>query len=138
MTPRLPDVQGSLAGLPRNFLRPCLLLLLHAGACHGYELMERLPGLGFPRPDAGGLYRTLRAMEREGFVHSWWETSDAGPARRTYELTDEGVDWLHAWAGVIREAQRTMDRFLSGYEDALGEGPSARSRPTRDLNGDRS
>jgi poly-beta-hydroxybutyrate-responsive repressor len=104
------------AGLPRNFLRPCLLLLLSEHAAHGYDLLEQLADLGLEQADPGGLYRTLRAMEQEGLVSSVWEPSESGPARRNYALTDEGHDWLHAWAGSLREVRRTLTRYLDRYE----------------------
>lgn len=104
------------SGLPRSFLRPCMLLLLTEEASHGYDLMERLDELGIEQTDPGGLYRTLRAMEQEGLVRSWWEPSDAGPARRNYTLTEEGLDWLHAWAGSLRETRRLLGRYLERYE----------------------
>ncbi len=103
------------SGLPRNFLRPCLLLLLAERPAHGYELLEQLPSLGLHDTDPGGLYRTLRAMEQEELVTSWWEPSDSGPARRTYDLTEEGRDWLHAWAGSIREVRRHLATYLERY-----------------------
>ncbi len=104
------------AGLPRNYLRPCLLLLLAEHPAHGYDLLEHIPALGLERCDPGGLYRALRAMEQEGLVRSWWEHSEAGPARRTYALTEEGLDWLHAWAGSLREVVRLLGRYLRRYE----------------------
>jgi poly-beta-hydroxybutyrate-responsive repressor len=112
-------------GLPRNYARPCLLLLLAEGASHGYELLEQVHELGLDRIDAGGLYRTLRAMEQEDLVHSWWEYARSGPARRTYALTDEGLEWLHAWAGSLRHAYRDLGHYLDRYE-ALAEAEHTR------------
>ncbi len=108
-------------GLPRNFVRSCLLLLTAEQPSHGYDLLDRLASLGVAGADAGGLYRTLRSMEQEGLVHSHWETSTAGPARRTYQLTDEGRDWLHAWAGAHRESMRIMELFLQRYGELADE-----------------
>lgn len=113
----MADPSDLFSGLPRNFLRPFLLLLLAEETAHGYDLLDRLTEFDVPRSDPGGLYRTLRAMEREGLVRSWWETSSAGPARRTYTLTEEGMDWLHAWAGSLRETRRLLGRFMARYED---------------------
>lgn len=127
---RGPSDEEPLGGLPRNFLRPCVLLLLRRETSHGYELLERLGRFGIPRPDPGGLYRTLRAMEREGLVRSWWETSHTGPARRAYALTAEGEEWLHAWAGALRETRRSVDRFLEEYAENA-ERPQGRAGNVR-------
>lgn len=115
MTPPNDPDHGP-AGLPRNYLRPCLLLLLAERPAHGYDLLEQMPQLGVERSDPGGLYRALRAMEQDGLVRSWWGRSQVGPARRTYALTEEGLDWLHAWAGSLREVTRLLGRYLARYE----------------------
>lgn len=114
--PEWDDVEG---GLPRNYLRPCLLLLIAERPSHGYDLLERLEDLGMAATDPGGLYRMLRSMERDDLVDSEWETSSAGPARRVYTVTDEGMDWLHAWAGALREGRRLLSRFLERYESQV-------------------
>ncbi|HEX2028003.1 MAG TPA: PadR family transcriptional regulator [Nitriliruptorales bacterium] len=121
--------EDPLLGMPRNFLRPCVLLLLGEAPSHGYDLLEQLRALGLEHVDPGGLYRGMRAMEQEGLVRSSWEPSDAGPPRRTYELTDEGREWLHAWAGALRDVRRMLGRFLDRYEalsDLAGSRPGAR------------
>ena len=101
--------------LPKEFLRPCLLLLLRERAAHGYDLLERLRALGFERDDPGGLYRALRALERQGLVESSWERSSAGPDRRRYELTRAGKEELHARAAALAAARGILDVFLSRY-----------------------
>ncbi len=105
-----------LGGLPRNFMRHCLLLLVAERPSYGYDLVDQLRSLGLITVDPGGLYRALRSMELEGLVASAWETSPNGPARRTYRITVEGLDWLHAWAGSLREARRIVSAFLDRYE----------------------
>ena len=75
---------------PRNFLQPCLLLLLREKPDHGYELAARLRPMHDGDGDAGGVYRALRALERNGLVRSEWQASDVGPARRTYYVTPAG------------------------------------------------
>ncbi|MBW3667130.1 MAG: helix-turn-helix transcriptional regulator, partial [Actinobacteria bacterium] len=124
--PERGDVEG---GLPRNYLRPCLLLLIAEQPSHGYDLLERLEELGMAATDPGGLYRMLRSMERDDLVDSEWETSSAGPARRVYTVTAEGMDWLHAWAGALREGRRLLSRFLERYESqvAADRGTAARA-----------
>ena len=103
-------------GLPRNYLRASLLLLIAEKPAHGYDLLEQIAELGLKNVDPGGLYRTLRRMEQDGLVDSEWEHSSAGPARRGYRLTEEGVDWLHVWAGALREGRRYLTAYLSRYD----------------------
>lgn len=111
--------------LPRNFLRPALMLLLAEDPSHGYDLLDQVNDFGLEHTDAGGLYRTLRAMEQDELVESWWEPSEAGPARRSYTLTEEGRDWLHAEAGAMREAVRLLQDYLDRYEQVAAEPAAA-------------
>jgi len=103
------------SGLPKNFLRPCLLLLLREQPAHGYDLLQRLPPLGFARDDPGGLYRVLRSLEKNGLVRSAWDASGGGPARRIYEVTRSGAEELHRQAGALASARDSLDVFLSRY-----------------------
>lgn len=124
-----PAVEDLTGGLPRNYLRACLLLLLAEEPSHGYELLEQVRELGLENADPGGLYRALRAMEQEDLLDSWWEHSEAGPARRTYTLTHEGNDWLHAWGSVLRVAHRSLGRFLERYDGVVRATTPAASEP---------
>ena len=100
-----------------RFVEPSLLLLLRERPLHGYELIERLPELaGEGRIDVGNLYRLLRALEAEGLVTSEWSAELPGPAKRTYELTPEGLRLLDRWSEALREAQQDVQNFLDRYD----------------------
>ena len=103
--------------LPRNFLRPCILLLLREERAHGYDLLQRLRPLGFQRDDPGRLYRALRALEQEGLVRSTWEESDTGPDRRIYAITRAGMEELHAGARSLVLTRDMLDVFVSRYAE---------------------
>ncbi len=113
-------------GMPRNYLRPCLLLLLAEGTSHGYELLEQVAALGLGRSDPGRVYRCLRAMDEDGLVHSVWTPSATGPARRTYALTDEGRDWLDALAGSLAEVSRALGGYQRRYKRLVKQDETAR------------
>jgi poly-beta-hydroxybutyrate-responsive repressor len=117
--------------LPKNFLRPCLLLLLHEAPAHGYELRERLRPLGFNRDDPGRLYRALRALESANLVRSTWQSSSGGPDRRTYELTRAGEERLREAAEELQAMHVILDTFLCRCSDEHAGGASARSRSQR-------
>jgi PadR family transcriptional regulator, regulatory protein PadR len=106
------------SGLPRDYLRPCVLLLLREGDAHGYELLERVDVFGFDRSDPGALYRMLRRLESEGLVSSGWQVSSNGPRKRVYSLTDSGLGELDRRASEPAEGERQIDLFLSRYLSA--------------------
>jgi PadR family transcriptional regulator PadR len=99
-----------------NFAQPRLLLELAKKSSHGYELIERLGQAGNAAPDPGNFYRMLRSLEEDGLVCSTWDTHNSGPARRVYELTDQGTEFLHTWAATIYQTRQSLSRFLSDYE----------------------
>ena len=118
--------------LPKNFLRPCLLLLLREQPAHGYDLLERLRPLGFNRDDPGRLYRALRTLENDGLVQSVWEKSSSGPDRRMYELTREGMERLHDSVTALRSTNELLEVFLSRYAEFVAVRPGRKSRIARD------
>src|SRR5262245_8295113 len=102
-------------GMPRDFLRDCLLLLLREQEAHGYDLLVRLDGFGFDGSDPGGVYKTLRRLENDGLVASRWEASSTGPRKRVYGLTEPGLDALDTRASELAEGERRIDTFLARY-----------------------
>lgn len=126
--PQSGPAEAATGALPRHYLKPCLLLLLAEGPSHGYELLEQVRRLGIQGAEPGGLYRYLRAMEKEELVSSWWEPSQAGPARRTYILTDAGRRALRASVDSLRDVRQLLIDLLDRY-DLLSQGAEAPSRP---------
>jgi poly-beta-hydroxybutyrate-responsive repressor len=105
-----------------KFAQPCLLLLLRDHSAHGYELIRNLAQFGFAESDGdpGTIYRHLRRMEEVGLVTSHWETK-AGPAKRTYFLTLEGAEALHAWARTLEHSKTRLEIFLARYREEHSE-----------------
>ncbi len=100
---------------PRNWLVPVILLTLQQWNSYGYELMERTAAFGFETMNPGTLYRTLRQMEKEGLCVSKWETSEGGPARRVYSITEAGEAYLGFWARSLEQYRQTIDTFFRIY-----------------------
>lgn len=96
----------------RNWLVPVLLLMLREWSSYGYELMEKMASFGLSTMNAGTFYRTLRQMEKNGMVSSSWDTSEGGPARRVYSITEAGEAYLKFWADSLNQYQRMMDTFF--------------------------
>ena len=109
--------------MPRQFLVPCVLLLLRERPAHGYELLERLPGIGFARPqrngryaDSGSVYRVLHKLEREGLVRSIEAPATARERRRVYESTQAGRAELGRKVEALSEASERLGAFAWRYE----------------------
>ena len=104
-----------------RFLEPCLLLLLHCNEAHGYELLEGLKQFGFQQNpvDSSTVYRFLRGLEERGFVTSRWDTDGAGPARRLYQIMEEGDRYLAWWVEDLRETDRVLHHFLKTYDSHM-------------------
>ena len=111
------DGHWHVRGRIERFLEPALLLLLAERPAHGYELVDRVaelvPG---ERPELGGLFRVLRALEEDGLVTSEWDAAAPGPAKRRYELTPAGRGLLRAWAKALKQTQVVVDAFLQRLE----------------------
>ena len=99
----------------KNWLVPILLLMLRQWSSYGYELMEKMSTFGLAALNPGTFYRTLRQMEKDGMVNSSWDTSEGGPARRVYSITDAGEAYLNYWAQSLNQYQRMMDTFFRLY-----------------------
>jgi len=98
-----------------RFVEPVLLLLLkRKGHSYGYELSGELTefALTDAEIEAAALYRTLRQLEKNGFVRSEWDSGHSGPARRLYMLTELGEHHLEEWLTVLDHMSKSMARFV--------------------------
>lgn len=111
--------QGPVA-VPGTYLHGCLLLLLSEAPTHGYELLERLGGLGFTNADPGTVYRALRRLNDDGLVTSWWEESASGPARRCYRVTPDGAACLDDCTSTVVATTRSLGSFLARRRQLAG------------------
>lgn len=109
---------------PRNFLQPCLLLLLREQPDHGYGLVDRLRPLNAVDGNAGRVYRMLRVLEETGLVRSGWSSSDAGPPRRVYQLTPAGARMLDEWALALEENRRALETYLHRHRAVTAQLPA--------------
>ncbi len=105
-----------------RFMEVCLLLLLFEETGHGYGLIEKLSYFGFSEGqlNVSTLYRTLRKLEREGFVVSVWEEGGQGPKRRVYNITDNGKKELENWVQVLKTRKARIEKLINKYEETIG------------------
>jgi poly-beta-hydroxybutyrate-responsive repressor len=106
-----------------RFLQPCLLMLLAEGESHGYDMMERLPEVGYldSIPDPATVYKVLRKLEAHDMVKSEWDTSGAGPAKRVYSIAPDGEEMIRAWAVSLRKTKESVEKFLKVFQKKFGK-----------------
>lgn len=118
----MPGRRGRGGGRRRrvmSFLQPCLLVMLHRGEDHGYNLLNGLDEFGFnPRHnDPSLIYRALREMEETSLVTSEWDQdSSLGPQRRVYRITQDGRNYLARWISDLRRTRHEIDGLIKAYE----------------------
>ena len=105
---------------PRDILPPFVLLAVSLQRAHGYVIEDYLRALGLFGITMSTLYRTLRQMEKDGFLESTWEPGPTGPARRVYTITDAGHVWLDSSATMLNTYRETIDRFFGLYDAGPG------------------
>jgi PadR family transcriptional regulator PadR len=121
----------SLAWPPRDMLAPFVLLAVSMERAHGYVIEDYLRALGVIGITMSTLYRTLRQMEKDGFLESTWEPGPTGPARRVYTITDAGHTWLDSSAAMLDAYRQTIDRFFGLYGAGRG---ATRQEPDEPVN----
>jgi DNA-binding PadR family transcriptional regulator len=104
---------------------PTILTVLAASnePLHGYVIVQKAaesPMFGGSKPDATGVYRTLKQMEANELVTSQWETPEAGPAKRAFTLTQEGRDTLRRWIDSLACYATTINELRDVASEALG------------------
>lgn len=99
-----------------------LAALLYAGG-YGYDMRKTILDRtgGEVDVDVGGLYRSLRRLEDEGAVVSRWCDEEAGPRRREYELTQQGVELAEQWLDALRARRHLDDLLVDLLEGGLAE-----------------
>ncbi|MGH9231038.1 MAG: PadR family transcriptional regulator [Acidimicrobiales bacterium] len=91
-----------------------LLGLLEGSSRHGYDLKQSYDRrFGEVRPIRfGQVYRTLSQLERNGLVEVVAVEAGAGPDRKRYSITPEGVTDLDTWLGEPEEPQPHLQSVL--------------------------
>lgn len=102
-----------------RFLEVCLLMILCDEIGYGYGLTNHLVFFGFSKTDQniGTLYRTLRKMEKEGFVTSLWEKGGPGPKKRVYKITTKGKKELDQRIEILKTRKTFIEKLLIRYDN---------------------
>ncbi|WDP87503.1 MAG: helix-turn-helix transcriptional regulator [Desulfobacter sp.] len=107
------------SGRQERYIQASILLGLVSAPSYGYELISTIQSFGFIQGTAppGMIYRHLRQMEEDNLVRSEWETKEAGAAKRTYTITDEGREVLDLWIQVMQTNADRLNKFIGMFQE---------------------
>ena len=91
-----------------------LLGLLNEADRHGYDLKQSYDRrFGATRPlRFGQVYRTLAQLERDGLITVAGVEAGAGPDRKRYSITTDGVTDLERWLSEPEDPQPQLQTVL--------------------------
>jgi PadR family transcriptional regulator PadR len=99
--------------LLKGVLSLLLLQLLAERESYGYEVVQRLQGVGLADVLEGTVYPALARLEREGRVTARLVASSSGPARKYYRPTQAGYQALAAGTEVWNRHRAMVDAVLA-------------------------
>ncbi len=94
-----------------------ILLIISLEPNHGLGILNKLNAL-VPqnRIDTSIVYRTLKDFENDGYIKSKWADSDAGPKKKVYEITSEGIKRLNTFQEDVLKSKNNLEIFLDTYK----------------------
>ena len=74
----------------KGLLELCILNALQDAECYGYALVKQLVAIPGLHVAEGTIYPLLSRLKQQGLVATRLEESPDGPARKYYQLTEQG------------------------------------------------
>ena len=102
--------------LLKGVLDGCILSIIEKGPVYGYELSKKLQLSGLNDVSEGTIYPVLLRLQKNGLIRGEMRPSDAGPNRKYYFLTDDGVEALHTIILEWKQLSTPVNQLLKGRE----------------------
>lgn len=77
--------------LLKGILDGCVLAVIEKQTVYGYELSKKLQESGLEDVSEGTIYPVLLRLQKNGYINGEMRPSDAGPNRKYYTITTEGL-----------------------------------------------
>ena len=93
-----------------------ILLFLAKGDLYGAAILTTLQKeLPCYHTDSAVIYRSLKELEEDDAVSSYWETDTSGPAKKWYKITKKGKDLLIDFKEDIEMRKKNLDYFIESF-----------------------
>ena len=111
----MPD-QNINSDLIRGHIDTILLKILSDGDNYGYEIMKAVfvnSGNEYELKEPS-LYTSLKRLEKQAYIKSYWGDESRGGRRKYYQITDEGKAAYEKALSEWLTAQRIINKLLQG------------------------
>lgn len=96
----------------KGILEGCLLAVISEEEVYGYEMTKKLELYGFNMVSEGSIYPLLIRMKKDGLVTTTTKSSESGPKRKYYSLTDKGKEQLVTFIGIWGNISSSVNKLL--------------------------
>lgn len=105
--------------LIRGHIDTIILKILLDGDNYGYEIMKTvlINSGGKYELKEPSLYTSLKRLEKQGYVESYWGDGSQGGRRKYYHITDSGKDVFEISLSQWLSAQEIITKLLYGGVD---------------------
>ena len=98
----------------KGMLELCILNDIRNRQMYGYEIVRRLRKIEGLIISEGAIYPILSRLKRQGFVETSIRESAEGPARKYYELTDQGAEMVSRMNDYWKAISAVTDSIEKG------------------------
>lgn len=92
-------------------------LLKKHGPLYGYKIKSLIKQLSNNtlNPSESTIYETLKNMDKNKLIKSYWTESNLGPPRKYYEITDKGLKTLETLRVELEKIIETINCFNNNF-----------------------
>lgn len=96
----------------RGTLEGCILKIISLHRTYGYEIVSNLQKHGLSDVKEGTVYPILMRLEKKKLISSSYLPSPLGPARKYYEITEEGRKALEEFRIIWSRVTARVGKIL--------------------------
>jgi PadR family transcriptional regulator, regulatory protein PadR len=115
----LGEARKPFTELRRGVAEYCVLAVLRDEESYAFDIVRVLAQAGGLVTSEGTIYPLLARLRRDNLVTTSWRESDAGPPRRYYLITREGLAALEAFVADWTSFRDAVDAVLTGYNKGV-------------------
>jgi len=107
------DLRHQDSGLPvepllKGILSIAIMMIIKDKSVHGGEIYQSLKEKFQIDTPRAIMYSVLRKLENDGLLVSSWDIPESGTARRSYHITEEGLQYLKYAGDKLRRSKQII------------------------------